>query len=75
MFTILKKCPSHALVKGSATVHCVTVSLTPQSQPLELFFSSVDDALSFVSRIQQEDGEQFVVSLLSYQAKASKSLE
>lgn len=75
MFTLIKKCSKHALVGASADVYCVTVSLTPQSQPLELFFLTSDDAMAFVNRVHQDDGEQYVVSLLSYHAKANNSLE
>lgn len=67
MVTIIQKKKSAGLlVAGSCEIVSVGVQLSPQSPPYEVSFTSVDDAMAFVDRLHQSDGEQFALSVQSY---------
>lgn len=69
---VQKKKSCDKLVQGSVETTVVGVQLTPQSQPFELSFTDVQDAMALVHRLHQPDGEQFAVSIQSYMNATEK---
>lgn len=69
MITCIKHLSSCKLVIGSQDVTIVTVSLRPQSMPLDFVFINQDDYLAFVKRLSEPDAEDFVQSLVAYESK------
>lgn len=69
MVILLSVNSSHPLVEGSATVAVVSVSVSPQSKPLEFYFTDRSAALGLVSRLSEPDGLDYARSLASYKDK------
>lgn len=69
MITCIKHQQACKLVPGSKDVTIVTVSVSPQSMPLDFVFDECDSYLSFVKRLSESDAEEFVQSLVAYNNK------
>ena len=66
MVVIVQKKKSASIVKGCVPVTNVLVQLSPQSQPFDLDFPVNADAMEFVARLHQPDGESYAQSVQSY---------
>ena len=67
MVIVVENRKSNAQVSSSLDAVMVTVSLSPQSKPLMTIFPDIQDAVKFVLRCSQPDGEKYVQSCLTYE--------
>lgn len=67
MIIVIENRKANAQVASSLSAVTVSVSLSPQSKPLITLFPDIDEAVKFVTRCSQPDGEKYVQSCLTYE--------